>query len=147
VQIVCWADDHRDYKRGDVCFIARDREELGRKVDPATAPSTSPYVVLRLPNNASTRRRLRYLLRQHIDPLVPWNITVRPEHPDGDTRTPNIINKRRFRFDPQRLPANKRNQWPSQRRIDLADEAEFEFAVRDRDNGDQPVNRNNLPRT
>ena len=147
MQIVCWAEDYREYKRGDVCFIMPDGKELGRDVDPATAPSSSPYVVLRLPNNRSTRRRLRYLLRIHIDPLVPFIITPRPGHPDGDNIQDNIIGHRRFHFDPQRLPSNRRGRWRAQRRIDLADEAEFEFAIRDRENNDQPVDRTRLRRT
>jgi len=145
MQLLFAAVDHRNYRNGDCIAILDDGKSLGRDEDPATS-TNGLWVVVNLPAGQSNRGRLRYLTQREIDPFVPWIITPRPGHPDGDSRVPNAISPRRYSLDPQMLPPGLRAQWLPGRRITLGSETALENVIRDRENGNQPIDPGTVPR-
>jgi len=146
MQVIAFAEDRGKYRVGDVVQLSETDEDIGRHAEPATAANKSPYVVIRF--DGSTKLRLRYLLAAEIDPLVPFVTSrKRPGHPQGDKLTKNKIGPRRYFIDPNSLPPNKRAGFRARRALELDDEAMLESAVHDRENNNNLVDPNLLPRT
>ncbi len=133
------------YNSGDVVAVEEDGTFLGRQVEPATATSGN-ISVIEVPGVLA--RRMRYLLLEHQDSLVPMRLVqLQPGHPDGDYYERNILRRRAYGIDKDLLPNRHKNSFKLGRGISDTEKV-IEEAVRDYTKvGNPPVDRGALPRT
>lgn len=136
------------YQVGDPVQVFEDGSELGRDVEPATAPDDTPFVVLEVPGPKSD---YLYLMMAHRGPMF---LQTDPSKGEFGFELQDELAKRKYQIDLSRLPGRVRAEWtatrsqgPSKRRTSVAisTRSAFEFAVRDKATGD-PIDSATIPR-